>query len=127
MLPNFLLPETDQNANGESEALELGEARGKPIRITLGITHIIEQESLDVSIWASSDGEDWGTAPVARFPQKFYCGTYTIPLDLGKLPEATHLKVKWKMNRWGRGEPKPRFSFYVFAEETSDVPATAGA
>ena len=65
MLPNFLVPETDQCANGESEAIALGESKGKPISLTLGITRIIEQESLDVSILGSTDGEEWGAKPLA--------------------------------------------------------------
>jgi len=127
MLPNFLVPETEQRANGESEPIELGDSRGKLICLTLGITRIIEQESLDVAIYGSADGKEWGAKPLAAFPQKFYCGTYTILLDLSQHPDITHLKAVWKMNRWGRGEPKPLFGFYVFAEEASDMPAAAGA
>ncbi|MCP5117755.1 MAG: hypothetical protein GY953_43590, partial [bacterium] len=77
-LPNFLLPESVQRANGESDVVELGTAAGELLVLTLGITRIIEQESLDVSIWASADGENWGDKPLVAYPQKFYCGTYTI-------------------------------------------------
>jgi len=121
-LPAFVVPEATEQADGESGVLALGSAAGGILNLTLGITRIIEQESLDVSIWGSSDGEDWGTAPLAAFPQKFYCGTYTILLDLSKQPEVAHLKAKWKMGRWGRGEPKPLFGFYLFAES---LPASA--
>jgi hypothetical protein len=126
MLPNFLVPETDQSANGESEAIALGESKGKLISLTLGITRIIEQESLDVSILGSSDGEEWGAKPIASFPQKFYCGEYTILVDLAAHPDIAHLKVSWKMGRWGRGAAKPLFAFYVFAEESAAV-TTASA
>lgn len=126
-LPIFLLPEGVQRANGESEAVELGASKGKLIVLTLGITRIIEQESLDVSIWASPDGEDWGEKPLITFPQKFYCGTYTILLDLFRNPDAGFLKGTWKMSRWGRGEPKPLFGFYLFVQEASgDLTRTAG-
>jgi len=40
--------------------------------LTLAITNIIEQESLDVSIFGSADGATWDPKPVAAFPQKFY-------------------------------------------------------
>jgi hypothetical protein len=26
------------------------------------------------------------------------------------------MRVEWKVNRWGRGEPTPLFGIYVFAE-----------
>jgi hypothetical protein len=127
MLPNFLQPESVQHADGESEAIELGGAAGKLIQLTLGITRIIEQESLDVSIWASPDGTNWGEKPVVAYPQKFYCGTYTLLLDLETHPDARFLKAKWKMSRWGRGEPKPMFGFYIFAQEAgSQLVASAG-
>ena len=115
-IPSFLLPESVQRADGESEAVELGSAQGRLIILTLGITRIIEQESLDVSVWASPDGTNWGERPLVAFPQKFYCGTYTILLDLTEHPDVTHLKAKWKMGRWGRGTPNPMFGFYLFAQ-----------
>ncbi len=127
MLASFLVPETEQRANGESEPIALGEARNKLLSLTLGITRIIEQESLDVAIFGSTDGEQFSDTPLISFPQKFYCGTYTILLDLGRHPDVTHIKATWKMNRWGRGEPKPLFGFYVFAEEAAGVRATAEA
>jgi len=115
-LPSFLVPETTEQANGESEPLALGAAAGGIVSLTLGITRIIEQESLDVSIWASADGNEWGEKPVGAFPQKFYCGAYTVLVDLSGHPNAKYLKATWKMSRWGRGKPKPLFGFYVFAE-----------
>ncbi|MCW5979123.1 MAG: hypothetical protein KIT09_13690 [Bryobacteraceae bacterium] len=127
MLPNFVQPEAVQRADGESVAVELGEAKGKLIHLTLGITRIIEQESLDVSIWASPDGVAWSEKPIVAFPQKFYCGDYTLLLDLTNHPDAAFLKARWKMSRWGRGEPKPLFAFYVFAQEAgSELVSTAG-
>jgi hypothetical protein len=125
MLPNFLVPETEERANGESEVVELGESKGKLLSLTLGITRIIEQESLDVTIVGSTGEEGAEYATLISFPQKFYCGTYSLLLDLSKHPEVSQLKVTWKMGRWGRGEPKPLFGFYLFAEDASEVAATA--
>jgi hypothetical protein len=119
MVPNFLLPETVVRENGNSPELELGKSQGKVIALTLGITRIVEQESIDVSVWGSADAKDWGTKPLIAFPQKFYCGTYKLVLDLSERPEVQHLRVQWKLNRWGRGDAKPLFGFYVFAQETS--------
>ena len=118
MLPNFLLPETLIREDGEGPVVQLGSAQGKLFLLTLGITRIIEQESLDVSVWGSADQQNWGGKPLASFPQKFYCGTYQLLLDLTELPDIQHLKARFKVARWGRGEPKPLFGAYLFAQET---------
>jgi hypothetical protein len=94
----------------------LGEQKGGTLVLTLGITRIIEQESIDLSIWGSADGTDWGTKPLATFPQKFYCGTYQIIADLSGHPDVAFLRVKWAVNRWGKGDPKPLFTIYLFAQ-----------
>ena len=118
MLPNFLQQESVHRSDGEADAIALGLSKGKLLQLTLGITRIIEQESLDISIWGSEDGTTWGDKPVIAFPQKFYCGTYTLLLDLQPHSEVAFLKAKWKMSRWGRGDPKPMFGFYLFVQET---------
>ena len=116
MLPGFLLPETTIREAGTGPAIDLDNSRGGLVLLTLGITRIIEQESLDVSIWASADGKEWGAKPVVSFPQKFYCGTYQILLDLRSHPDAQSLRVKYQAQRWGKGEAKPLFAAYVFAQ-----------
>jgi len=124
MVPNFLLEELVVREDGAGEAIALGESRPEFVSFTLGITRIIEQESLDLSIWASADGENWGEKPVVTFPQKFYCGVYTLLVDLTRFPEARYLRAQWKVNRWGRGEQKPLFGFYLFAQPAA-VPVYA--
>ena len=116
MLPGFLLPETTVQDAGNSSDLELGASQGRLVLLTLGITRIIEQESIDLSIWGSTDGTDWGTKPLATFPQKFYCGTYQIIADLSGHSNVEFLRVKWAVNRWGKGDPKPLFTIYLFAQ-----------
>jgi len=117
MLPGFLLPETTIREAGNGSELDLGESTGGVVLLTLGITRIIEQESLDVAIWGSADGNDWGAKPLLSFPQKFYCGTYQILLDLTQHPEVKYVRVKWSAQRWGKGDSRPLFGFYVFAQE----------
>ena len=117
MLPGFLLPETTIREAGSGSELDLGGAQGRLVLLTLGITRIIEQESLDVAIWGSADGKEWGTKPLMGFPQKFYCGTYQILLDLTQHPDVKYVRVKWNAQRWGKGDSKPLFGFYVFAQE----------
>jgi len=118
MLPNFLVPEVVAQKDGASEVFELGSSQGKMLQLTLGITRVIEQESLELTVWGSTDNETWGTKPFASFSQKFYCGVYTIMVDLSDRPDVKSVQLKWKLGRWGRGEPKPLFGFYVFAEES---------
>jgi len=125
MLPTFLLPEQVVRENGQGPVVDLGDTQPGLLTITLGITRIIEQESLDLLLWGSKDGQTWGEKPIFSFPQKFYCGTYTLLLDLTDKPDIRYLKTEWKLNRWGRGEPKPLFGFYVFLQPSKVRAVTA--
>jgi len=116
MIPEFLLTETTVREAGTGPDVALGEQQGGTLVLTLGITRIIEQESIDLSIWGSVDGTNWGAKPLATFPQKFYCGTYQIIVDLSDHSDIKFLRVKWAVNRWGKGEPKPLFTIYMFAQ-----------
>jgi len=116
MTPQFLLPEITIREAGTGPEISLGDQRGEMVILTLGITRIIEQESLDVAVWGSADGTDWGVKPIARFPQKFYCGTYQLLVDLSKFEQAKYLRVKWGVNRWGKGDSKPLFTMYLFVQ-----------
>ncbi len=118
MLPSFLVPEAVIREGGEGPVVSVASARSKLLLLTLGITRILEQESLDVSVWGSPDGADWGAKPLASFPQKFYCGTYQLMLDLTDHPDVQHLRVKYKVNRWGHSVQKPLFGMYLFVQET---------
>ena len=127
MLPEFLLPETTIREAGTGPELALGEHKGECLVLTFGITRIIEQESIDLTIWGSADGADWGARPLVAFPQKFYCGTYQMVLDLSARPEVTTIRAKWAVNRWGKGEPKPLFGVYVVVQAMQPALAGAGA
>ena len=127
MLPGFLLPETTIREAGDGSGVDVGKAQGRLILLTLGVTRIIEQESLDLSIWGSADGNDWGARPLITFPQKFYCGTYQILLDLKEHADVRFLRVKWSAQRWGKGDSSPLFGFYVFAQEMKQQVLAMGA
>jgi hypothetical protein len=127
MLPKFLLPECITRADGVGPKVELGAASGKLLVLTLGINRIVEQERLIVSIWGSPNGVDWGIKPLATFPPKFYCGMYSILLNLAKNPDARCIRSEWKMSRWGKGDQVPLFGFYVCAEESGSRLSTAVA
>src|SRR5215467_12601548 len=117
MLPEFILPETTVREAGEGPVIDLGTNQCGALLLTLGITRIIEQESLDLSLWGSSDNADWGGKPLATFPQKFYCGTYQVLLDLSERPDVRYLRAKWAVNRWGKGDATPLFDMYLFVKE----------
>jgi hypothetical protein len=106
----YLLPETVSEQDGLGPVVP---AEPREMLLTLGITTALEQEQLDVTVWASNDGENWGERPVAKFCHKSYCGLYQLPVDLSRQPDVRHLRVKWQMNRWGGGRNHPLFGFYV--------------
>ncbi|MBV8843913.1 MAG: hypothetical protein JO307_13980 [Bryobacterales bacterium] len=112
MPPRFLLPETVAHTDGVGA--ELAIERSSPLLLTLSIHRIVERESLEVSICGSTDGSHW--RPLASFPQKSYCGTYCMDLDLGRHPDIRYLRAQWKMGRWV-GTQRPLFGFDVFVEE----------
>ncbi len=127
MLQEFLLPETTVREAGAGSQIDLGGHVGGTLLLTLGITRIIEQQSIDIAIWGSADGADWGAKPVASFPQKFYCGTYQIMVDLSDRLQVRYLRAKWEVNRWGKGDPKPLFTVYLFAQSLQPEMAAASA
>jgi len=118
MLRNVLLPESIVRADGIGPEIDLGSKRGKLLVLTLGITRILEQESLEIAICGSGNGQQWDLKPLAKFPPKFYCGLYSILLNLGARPDVEYLRVHWKMSRWSKRESVPMFGFYVYAEES---------
>lgn len=114
MEPTYLIPEQTVESNGESSSLEI--AAGSQFLVTLNVTRVVEQEALEVTLWASADGADWGAKPVLSFPQKFYTGTHQLLLNLAEQPQAKFLKAKWTATRWGRGALTPNFTFSVSLE-----------
>jgi hypothetical protein len=118
MMEAFLVPEkTTVTGKGDGPALELSPAQGRVFLLTLAITDIIEQESLDVSIHASADGAAWDAKPIVAFPQKFYREETPLLLDLTSRPEAKFIRAHWEVNRWGRGVETPMFEFHVSLQE----------
>ncbi|HKI00251.1 MAG TPA: hypothetical protein VJ999_14205 [Candidatus Sulfotelmatobacter sp.] len=113
-------PQTVVTAKGDGSAVDVSGAANRVFLITLAITRIIEQESLDVSIYGSPDGAAWGVKSIAAFPQKFYSGESPLLLDLTAHPDAKFVRAHWEVARWGRGTETPMFEFGVTLKE---VPA----
>jgi hypothetical protein len=117
MLDLTLIPEQAVEANGNGPEIDLGDAAGKKFLLTLRITRILEQESLDVSVFGSEDKATWTPKSLVAFPQKFYAGETQILLDLTGHPGIKHLRGEWKLGRWGRGRPAARFTFSLQIRE----------
>jgi hypothetical protein len=118
MIDTFLVAEkTVVNAEGDGPALDVSSAASRVFLLTLTITNIIEQESLDVSVYGSADGKAWGAKPPTTFPQKFYRGQHPLLLDLSAHPDVKFVRAHWEVNRWGRGTETPMFEFHLTMKE----------
>lgn len=121
MIDTFLVPEkTTVTAKGDGPAVDVSGAASRVFLLTLEITKIIEQESLEVSVFGSADGAAWGPKHIVTFPQKFYCGESPMLLDLTAHAEVKFVRAHWEVARWGRGTETPMFEFGLKMKE---VPA----
>lgn len=118
MLDTSLVPEQTVEKNAEGAAVELGSAAGQKFVLTLRVTQVIEQESLEVSVWGSEDGTNF-PAKLLVFPQQFYAGARQLALDLTGQPGLRFIRAKWDVNRWGRGKPGALFTFSLAIEATA--------
>ena len=118
MVNSFLVPEkTVITAKGDGAPVEIGGAGHRVFLLTLRISKIVEQESLDIGIWGSADGANWGEKAVIAFPQKFYTGEHPLLLDLIATPDIKFLRAHWEVNRWGRGSEVPMFETTLLVRE----------
>ena len=99
--------------------LVTSETISRTLFCTRTVADQIEQESLDVSIWGSADGQDFGKRPLLKLPQQFYRGTTKLVLDISLRPEVKFLRAGWELNRWGRVSPDPMF---VVGLELVEIP-----
>lgn len=118
MIDTELVPsKTVVNAKGDGAPVEMSTAGHRVFLLTLDITNIIEQESMDVSVFASIDGAAWSPKSIASFPQKFYRGQQPLLLDLTEHPDVKFVRAHWEVNRWGRGTETPMFEFGLTIKE----------
>jgi hypothetical protein len=114
----YLIPETTVYAGGCGPVVYVGEHRGKLLVLTLCLHRVVEREFLAVSIWGSVDGVDWIETPLASFSKKYYCGLYSILLNLNANPDVNYLRAEWQLDRWSKNHATPVFDFNVFIEES---------
>src|SRR5271166_2686430 len=107
-MAEFVVEETVVREAGESHDFDCGE-NPQTLNLTLGITHAIEQESIEVLIFDSRDRARWRPTPLVRFSPKYYCGVYQITVPA---PHERYLKAAWRVERWGNSA-KPFFGFYL--------------
>ena len=118
MTDAFLVREkTMVTAKGDGPMVEVKPAESRVFLLTLAITNIIEQESLDVSVHGSTDGAAWDLKPIVAFPQKFYREEVPLLLDLTARLEVKFIRAHWEVARWGRGTETPMFEFHVTLRE----------
>lgn len=116
-----LVPQgTRVESNGDSQKFDVSASQTRTFLVTLLIFDQIEQESIDLSIWGSQDGENWGAKPLLKLPQQFYRGEARGILDLTLRPEVKFIRARWELNRWGRVAPTPMF---VVGVSLTEVPA----
>ena len=109
--------------NGSGAAIDIRGSQTRTFFCAMNITDQIEQESLDVSIWGSADGENWGTHPILKLPQQFYKGETRAVLDLTLVPEVNFIRGAWDLVRWGRVAPTPMFVMGLHLSEIPAMPA----
>ena len=114
---NLVAEKTVVSAKGDGASIDLSGANHHIFLLTLDITRIIEQESLEVSIMGSADGTTWDPKPVLVFPQKFYCEQYPLLLDLRQHVNVKFIRAHWEVARWGRGSETPMFEFGLKLKE----------
>jgi hypothetical protein len=114
---NLVPANTTVSAKGDGTAVDVSGAANRVFLVTLDITKIIEQESIDVSIFGSADGAAWDAKSIAAFPQKFYCENAPLLLDLTAHPAVKFVRAHWEVARWGRGTETPMFEFGVTMKE----------
>src|SRR5579871_1584447 len=117
--PEMILvpPNTVVTAKGDGPTVDVSATSNRVFLVMLSITKIIEQESLDVSIFGSADGATWEPKSIAAFRQEFYAGEYPLLLDLTAHPGVKFIRAHWDVARWGRGTETPMFEFGVTMKE----------
>jgi hypothetical protein len=122
MAVEFVLipPGTRLSSNGEGQPFDISASQTRTFICSLEITDQMEQESLDISVWGSADGQDFGKMPLLKMPQRFYRGETRQVLDLSLKPEIRFIRAKYDLARWGRVAPHPMF---ILGFQVSEIPA----
>jgi hypothetical protein len=118
---NLVPPHTRVNSSGNGERFDVSASATRTFMCTLEIDDQIEQESIDMSIYVSSDGDTWPAKPFLMLPQQFYKGRTRLLLDLTPHPGVRYIRAHWVLNRRGRVAPTPMF---VISFSLEEIPAS---
>jgi hypothetical protein len=116
---DLIPPDSRMETSGDGAAFDISGSASRTFLCCLTVSDQVEQESLDVSIWGSADGENWTKRPLLKLPQQFYRGTTKLVLDLSLRSEIKFIRARWDLNRWGRVTPMPIF---VAGMQLQEVP-----
>jgi len=126
MTIEFLLPETSLRGGGVGAGLCLGDSVAGCFAVIVEITRATERGSLELSIWGSRDGVEWGARPLTRLPRCFCCGRYQTVFAL---PDRSlrYLRAGWQVAHCSAGGARPAFTAAVFIQELNPVALSATA
>ena len=119
--------ETRVEENGDGATVDVSGSATRTFLCMLFISEQLEQESIDVSIFGSPDGENWTGKPILKLPQRFYRGETRAVLDLSLRPEVQFIRAHWDLNRWGRVAPEKSFAFGLHLAEVPAMPHSVPA
>jgi hypothetical protein len=109
-------------SDGDGTSFDLAASVTRTFLCSMEISAQIEQESVEISVWGSTDGVTWGTKPLLILPQRFYKGETQMVLDVSQQPDVRFIRAKWELFRWGRVSPHPMF---VLGFTAAEIPAFA--
>jgi hypothetical protein len=115
-------PQSRLTENGNGPIFDLASSQTRTFLCSMEITAQLEQESVDLSVWGSPDGEAWESKPLLIMPQRFYKGETSQILDLSLQPHILYIRAHWKLTRWGRVAPRP---FFAVGFTATEIPAFA--
>ena len=118
---------TQLTSNGNGQAIDVSSSATRTFLLAMLISDQIEQESIDVSIFGSADGQNWEAKPILKLPQRFYRGETRAVLDLTLRPNVKFIRAHWELNRWGRVAPTPMFVVGLTAHEVPAMPSSVTA
>jgi hypothetical protein len=119
---DLIPPDTLVEASGNGATADVSGSATRTFFCVMVIVDQIEQESIDISIWGSADGEAWGTHPILKLPQRFYRGETRAVLELALRPDVKFVRARWDLNRWGRVAPMPMFRVGLRLTEVPAMP-----
>src|SRR6185436_19941716 len=91
---NLIPFDTLMEDNGVGDAVDISASETRTFLCTMYISDVIEQESVDISIWGSADGQNWDTKPILKLPQRFYRGETRAVLELVFRPDVKYIRAQ---------------------------------